>query len=37
MKTKEKGVLPSSELYFSSPSNQAKNLFFYVICAGHFM
>lgn len=36
MRTMEKGVLPSSDLYFSSPSNQAKNLFFYVTCAGHY-
>ncbi|MFT4145048.1 MAG: AraC family transcriptional regulator [Mobilitalea sp.] len=37
MQSTEKGVLPSSELFFSSPSNQAKTLFFYVTCTGHFM
>ncbi len=37
MQSTEKGVLPSSELFFSSPSNQAKSLFFYVTCTGHFM
>jgi len=37
MRTTEKGVKPSSELFFSSPSNQAKNLFFYVVCTGHYM
>lgn len=37
MHTTEKGVLPSSELFFTSPSTQAKNLFFYVTCTGHFM
>lgn len=37
MRTMEKGVLPSSDLFFSSPSNQAKNLFFYVTCAGHYL
>lgn len=36
MRTKEKGVKPSSELFFSSPSNQAKNLFYYVTCTGHY-
>ena len=36
MRTMEKGVLPTSELFFSSPSNQAKNLFFYVTCTGHY-
>ncbi len=30
------GVKPSSELFFSSPSNQAKNLFYYVTCTGLF-
>lgn len=37
MRTTEKGVISSSELFFSSPSNQAKNLFFYVTCTGHYM
>ena len=36
MKTVEKGVLKKSELYFSSPSPTAKNLYYYPICAGHF-
>jgi AraC-like DNA-binding protein len=37
MRSTEKGVLPLSELFFSSPSNQAKSLFFYVTCAGNYM
>lgn len=37
MRSTEKGVLPSSELFFSSPSNQAKSLFFYVTSTGYFM
>lgn len=36
MKTIENGVKPSSELFFASPSNQAKNLFFYVTCTGKY-
>ena len=36
MKTTEQGVIPSSELFFTSPSNQAKNLFYYVTCTGHY-
>lgn len=36
MQTKEKGIKTSSELFFTSPSNQAKNLFFYVTCTGQF-
>lgn len=36
MKTTEKGVLKKSNLYFSSPSPTAKNLFYYPTSAGHF-
>ncbi len=36
MQTTEKGVMPSSELFFTSPSNQAKSLFYYVTCTGHY-
>ncbi len=36
MKTTEQGVIASSELFFTSPSNQAKNLFYYVTCTGHY-
>jgi AraC-like DNA-binding protein len=36
MHTIENGVKPSSELFFASPSNQAKNLFYYVTCTGHY-
>lgn len=37
MQTIWKGVKSSSELFFSSPSNQAKNLFYYVTCTGYFL
>ncbi len=30
------GVLDNSELYFSSPSQTAKNLYYYAVSAGHF-
>lgn len=36
MKCNETGVLPKSEVYFSSPSQTAKRLYFYPISAGHF-
>lgn len=36
MKPTEAGVLTRSDLYFSSPSQTAKKLFYYVISAGHF-
>ncbi|HHY79454.1 MAG TPA: AraC family transcriptional regulator [Thermoanaerobacter sp.] len=36
MKVYEKGVLENSEIYFHTPSNIAKSLFFYLISAGHF-
>lgn len=32
----EKGVLENSRMYFHTPSNIAKSLFFYMICAGEF-
>jgi AraC family transcriptional regulator len=36
MQPDEKGVLPSSDIYFNTPSNIAKNIFFYLLCAGEF-
>lgn len=36
MKSTETGVLKKSDLYFSSPSPTAKDLYFYPISAGHF-
>lgn len=36
MYTIEKGVLDNSCAYFHTPSNIAKSMFFYLICAGHF-
>ncbi len=36
MKQNGQGVLPHSEIYFSSPSARAKKLFYHILCAGHF-
>lgn len=36
MKSTETGVLKKSDLYFSSPSQTAKRLYYYPISAGHF-
>lgn len=36
MKSTEQGVLKKSEVYFSSPSQNAKKLYYYAISAGHF-
>lgn len=36
MKSTEPGVLKKSEVYFSSPSQTAKKLYYYPISAGHF-
>lgn len=36
MKCNEAGVLKKSEVYFSSPSQTAKKIYFYPISAGHF-
>lgn len=36
MKSNELGVLKKSEVYFSSPSQTAKKLYYYPISAGHF-
>ena len=36
MKSTELGVLKKSEVYFSSPSQTAKKLYYYPISAGHF-
>ncbi len=30
------GVRDNSEIYFSSPSQKAKSLYYHVLCAGHF-
>lgn len=30
------GILPESEIYFCSPSEKAKKLYYNVLCAGHF-
>lgn len=36
MKQKGQGMLPNSDIYFSSLSARAKNLFYNALCAGHF-
>lgn len=36
MKSSERGVLKKSEVYFASPSQTAKKLYYYPISAGHF-
>ncbi|MDO4275822.1 MAG: AraC family transcriptional regulator [Eubacteriales bacterium] len=36
MKSKEKGICKESDLFFATPGNLAKELFFYVTCTGHF-
>ena len=36
MKTKERGIKPDSDIFFSTPSNQTLKLFYYVTCTGHF-
>lgn len=36
MKCNETGVLRKSEVYFSSPSQTAKKIYFYPVSAGHF-
>lgn len=36
MKSTELGVLKKSEVYFSSPSQTAKKLYYYPVSAGHF-
>lgn len=36
MKSTEKGVLDKSEVYFFSPSQIARKIYFYAISAGHF-
>lgn len=36
MKSREAGVLGKSEVYFSTPSQTAKKLYYYPISAGHF-
>jgi AraC-like DNA-binding protein len=36
MYTIEKGVLKPSEIYFHTPGNLAKSMFFYLVSAGHF-
>lgn len=36
MKTSETGILNKSDIYFATPSNLARKLFFYITCLGHF-
>ncbi|WP_312641228.1 AraC family transcriptional regulator [Hydrogenoanaerobacterium sp.] len=36
MKCTDPGVLPGSDYYFATPSIQAKNLFYYLLCAGSY-
>ena len=36
MRTNETGVKPNSEIFFHTPSNMAKSMFFHILCAGHF-
>jgi len=36
MKIKEKGVLPTSDVYFHTASETARNLFFYIRCTGRY-
>lgn len=36
MKIREKGVLPSSEVYFHTASETAKTLFFHIRCTGRY-
>lgn len=36
MKIKEQGVLPTSEVYFHTASETAKNLYFYIRCTGRY-
>lgn len=36
MKIRENGVSPESEIYFHTPSDQARQLFFYPLCTGRF-
>lgn len=36
MKTSEVGIKANSHIFFNTPSNQTKKLFYYVTCTGHF-
>lgn len=36
MKSSEPGILETSDLYFYTPSHQARNLFLIPLCVGHF-
>lgn len=36
MKIYDQGVLPNSDLYFHTHSPQAKNMYFYPLCTGHY-
>ena len=36
MKSKEKGIRNDSDLFFATPGNLARELFYYVTCTGHF-
>ena len=37
MKVYEQGILIESNIYFHTPSEQAKNLFLHLICTGHYV
>lgn len=36
MKTNEAGIIKTSDIYFATPSNLAKKIFFYITSVGHF-
>ena len=36
MKIHDRGILPDSNLYFHTHSSQAKNMYFYPLCTGHY-
>jgi AraC-type DNA-binding domain-containing proteins len=36
MKVHSEGVLPASNIFFYTPSNQARKLFFWIVCTGHY-
>ena len=36
MKVQEKGVLPSSEVYFHTASKTAQNIYFHILCCGNY-
>ena len=36
MKIHDQGILKNSDLYFQTPSKQAKDMYFYQLCSGHY-